>query len=248
MKLSIITATYNSSQTVADTLASVQRQSYPNIEHIVIDGASKDNTLDIVAQFPHVAILVSERDNGIYDAMNKGIGLTNGDVVGILNSDDIYNNEKVINKVMAAFEDPSIDAVYGDLQYVSQYDLNKITRTWRAGNYTRKKFYFGWMPPHPSFFVRKAVYEKIGAFNCALRSSADYEFMLRTLLKHNYKAYYIPEVLVKMRNGGMSNASLKHRLRANREDQEAWKLNGLRPYFFTVPFKPIRKIFQFIIK
>lgn len=248
MKLSIITATYNSSQTVADTLASVQRQSYPNIEHIVVDGASRDNTLDIVRRFPHVATLVSEKDNGIYDAMNKGIGLTNGDVIGILNSDDIYSNEQTINKVMAAFEDPSIDAVYGDLQYVSRNDLEKVTRTWRAGNYARKKFYFGWMPPHPTFFVRKSVYEEIGAFKCALRSSADYEFILRALLKYNYKAYYIPEVLVKMRNGGMSNASLKHRLRANREDREAWKLNGLRPYFFTVPFKPIRKIFQFIIK
>lgn len=248
MKISIITATYNSSQTVADTLKSVQRQGYPDIEHIIVDGASRDNTLDIVRQFPHVTTLVSEKDNGIYDAMNKGIALAKGDVIGILNSDDIYTNEQVISKVMKAFEDSAIDAVYGDLQYVSQFDLNKVTRTWRTGNYTRRKFYFGWMPPHPSFFVRKTVYEKIGVFNCSLRSSADYEFMLRALLKYDYKAHYIPEVLVKMRIGGMSNVSLKHRWRANREDREAWALNGLQPYFFTVPFKPIRKIFQFIIK
>lgn len=248
MKISIITACYNSAATIGDTLASVAMQDYPNIEHIIIDGSSSDNTLDIVNRFPHVVKVVSERDNGIYDAMNKGIAVATGDVVGILNSDDVYTSGNVLSTVMKEFENTSIDAVYADLQYVQFHDLNKVTRTWHSGNFSKKKFYYGWMPPHPTFFVRRSVYRNIGTFNCKLRSAADYEFMLRVLVKNNHNASYIPEVLVKMRTGGMSNATLAHRFRANREDREAWRLNEIRPYFFTIPFKPLRKVLQFIIK
>lgn len=248
MTISIITATYNSAQTVADTLTCMSRQGYRSIEHIIVDGASKDNTLEIVGRFPHVARVVSEKDNGIYDAMNKGIGLATGEVVGILNSDDVYTDEEVVAKVMSAFEDPSVDAVYGDLQYVSKDNLDKVVRTWRSGRFSKEKFYYGWMPPHPTFFVRRSVYDKVGLFNCALRSAADYELMLRILVKYDHKVCYISQVLVKMRTGGMSNASLQNRWRANREDRKAWDLNGLKPHFFTVPFKPLRKIFQFLIK
>lgn len=248
MKISIITACYNSAQTVADTLTSVSRQGHRAVEHIIVDGASRDNTLEIVGEFPHVAKVVSEKDNGIYDAMNKGISLATGEVVAILNSDDVYIDNQVVAKVMSAFEDPSIDAAYGDLQYVKQDDLNKITRTWRSGSFSPRKFYYGWMPPHPSFFVRRRVYDQVGRFNCSLRSSADYEFMLRVLLKYRLRPRYIPQVLVKMRTGGMSNATIQHRLRANREDREAWRLNGIEPHFFTVPLKPLRKVFQFMIK
>lgn len=248
MTISIITVTYNSARTVADTLASVNSQGYRSVEHIIIDGASRDDTLEITKKFPHVARVISEKDNGIYDAMNKGIGLATGEVVGILNSDDIYTDGEVIQKVMSAFEDPTVDAVYGDLQYVSKDDLDKVVRTWYSGRFSKRKFYYGWMPPHPTFFVRRAVYEKVGLFNCALRSAADYEMMLRVLVKYNHRVCYVPQVLVKMRTGGMSNASLRNRWRANREDRKAWDLNNLQPYFFTVPLKPLRKIFQFLIK
>lgn len=247
MKISIITACYNSSSTIRDTLASVAAQDYKNIEHIIIDGASTDSTVKIVREFPHVNTIISETDKGIYDAMNKGIAMATGDVVGILNSDDVYMHPQVISKVMASFA-YNADAVYGDLQYVKYNNLDKVTRTWHSGGFSKRKFYFGWMPPHPTFFVRKEIYDRVGSFNTSLRSAADYEFMLRVLLKNNYNVLYIPEVLVKMRTGGMSNATIMHRIRANREDREAWRMNNVRPYFFTIPFKPLRKVLQFIFK
>ena len=248
MKISIITATFNSEKTVRDTLLSVQQQDYPAIEHIIIDGNSKDNTLSIVNEFRHVSNIVSEKDKGIYDAMNKGIKLVTGDIIGILNSDDVYVHSHVLSTVMNAFKDSAVDVVYADLQYVRSDNLNKVTRTWRAGSFSKKKFYYGWMPPHPTFFVRKKVYDTIGNFNLALKSAADYEFMLRVLLKFDHNVHYLPEVIVKMRTGGISNASFRHRVHANREDREAWRLNNIRPYFFTIPFKPLRKVFQFIVK
>jgi len=248
MTISIITATYNSAATVRDTLECVAAQDYGSVEHIIVDGLSKDNTLSIVSEFPHVSKVLSEKDKGIYDAMNKGVGLASGDVIGILNSDDFYCSPQVLSLVMTAFQDPAVDAVYGDLHYVHQQNTAKITRKWKAGRFRANNFYFGWMPPHPAFFVRRKVYEQAGVFNTSLRSAADYELMLRVLLKHKMKAAYIPEVLVKMRAGGMSNASLKNRLRANNEDRQAWELNQLKPYFFTIWLKPVRKIFQFIIR
>ena len=245
MKISIITATYNSASTVRDTLKSIAEQEYADIEHIIVDGLSKDNTLDIVKDFTHVAKVISEKDKGIYDAMNKGVKLAGGDVIGILNSDDFYTGSTILTKVAAAFEDPAVEAVYGDLQYVKQDNVQVITRTWKSGSFRKKSLYYGWMPPHPTFFVRKHIYEKCGIFNTTLRSAADYELMLRVLLKYGARVQYIPEVLVKMRAGGMSNASLKNRFRANKEDAMAWKLNQLKPYFFTMWLKPLRKVLQF---
>lgn len=247
MKVSIITATYNSSATVTDTLACISEQDHNDIEHIIIDGGSSDSTLNIIHDFRHVAILVSEKDKGIYDAMNKGIGLATGEVIGILNSDDVYTDQAVLSDIAKAFQDPAVMTVYADLQYVYPNDLNRILRTWRSGVFKRKNFYYGWMPPHPTFFVRKKVYDKAGLFNIDLRSAADYELMLRILLKMGTPAYYLPRVIVKMRAGGTSNASLINRLRANREDHLAWKLNDLKPYFFTLYLKPLRKLHQFII-
>jgi glycosyltransferase involved in cell wall biosynthesis len=245
MKISIITATYNSAATVRDTLTCIASQKYPNIEHIIVDGVSKDNTLAIVNEFSHIAKMISEKDKGIYDAMNKGVQLATGDIIGILNSDDFYTSSLVLSKVAAAFEDPAVEAVYGDLQYVKQDNVQVVTRTWKSGKYKKNLLYYGWMPPHPTFFVRRNIYDKCGLFNTTLRSAADYELMLRLLLKYNVHAQYIPEVLVKMRAGGMSNASLKNRLRANKEDEMAWKLNDLKPYFFTTWLKPLRKVLQF---
>lgn len=248
MKISIITATYNSAATVRDTLVSIQGQRHRDIEHIVVDGRSSDKTLDIVSGFPHVAKIVSEKDKGIYDAMNKGIGMASGEVIGILNSDDMYTDERVLADVAKAFEDPRVMTVYADLQYVNPDNPEKVIRTWHSGLYQKRNFYFGWMPPHPTFFVRKSVYDRTGVFDLSLRSAADYELMLRILLKHGLTAHYIPRVIVKMRAGGVSNASLWNRLRANKEDRLAWKLNDLEPYFFTLYIKPLRKIHQFIIK
>ncbi len=248
MTISIITATYNSASTVRDTLESIARQSYPHIEHIIVDGLSKDNTLSIVKEYPHVKKAVSEKDKGIYDAMNKGIGLANGEVIGILNSDDLYISESVIENVMNRFLDPAVEAVYGDLQYVKQDDLNKIVRYWKAGNYTRRSFYNGWMPPHPTFFVRRSVYDRLGLFHLDLKTAADYEIIIRFLLKNQIKTVYIPEVLVKMRTGGASNASFRQRIRANQEDYWAWRLNGLRPNPLTLFLKPIRKLNQYFLK
>ena len=245
MKISIITATYNSASTIQDTLRTVAEQSYPGIEHIIVDGLSNDATLEIVKTFPHVSVAVSRKDHGIYDAMNKGIALATGDVVGILNSDDFYATPSVLASVMQLFEDETIDAVYGDLVYVDAVNTGKIVRNWRSGTYTAQSFYRGWMPPHPSFFVRRSVYERYGHFDLRLRSAADYELMLRFLLKHRIKAAYLPQRIVCMRTGGASNASFKHRIRANREDRMAWKMNGLVPFFFTLWLKPVRKIVQY---
>lgn len=248
MKISIVTATFNSSVTVRDTLLCVRDQRHPDVEHIIVDGGSKDQTLNIVREFPHVAKVISDKDDGIYDAMNKGIRLATGDVIGILNSDDVYTGPDVLSTVADAFADPAVMTVYADLQYVHFDDLDRIQRTWITGAFKKKYFYYGWMPPHPTFFVRREVYEQAGLFNTQLHSAADYELMLRILLKHGLTAHYIPRVIVKMRAGGVSNASLRNRLRANKEDRLAWKLNGLKPYFFTLYLKPLRKISQFIIK
>ena len=248
MKITIITATYNSAATVEDTLNAVREQDYADIEHIIIDGKSTDDTLTIVSGFPHVTKVVSEKDKGIYDAMNKGIGLATGDIIGILNSDDIYIDRTVLSAIAQIFADPEVMTVYADLQYIDAGDTNRIRRTWVAGPFKKKNFYYGWMPPHPTFFVRKEVYRQAGLFSTDLRSAADYELMLRILLKYGFSVRYLPRVIVKMRMGGMSNASLNNRLRANREDRLAWKLNGLKPNFFTLYLKPLRKIHQFIIK
>ncbi len=247
LSISIITATYNCERTIVDTLQSVANQTYPHLKHILIDGASTDNTVALAEQFTHISKIVSEPDKGIYDAMNKGIGHADGDVVGILNGDDYYANNAVIETVMQRFSDPAVMCVYGDLVYVDEKNPEKIRRYWKAGEYRQKKFYYGWMPPHPSFFVRKSLYEKFGLFNTGFRSAADYELMLRFLLKYRQPAAYVPEILVKMRTGGVSNASWKNRIRANQEDRRAWAENGLKPYFFTIPLKPLSKFGQFLI-
>jgi glycosyltransferase involved in cell wall biosynthesis len=248
LHVSIITVTFNSSCTIRDTLESVRKQTYRNIEHIIIDGCSSDNTLDIVRSFPHVTKCLCEQDIGIYDAMNKGLQMATGDVIGILNSDDFYANNEIIAKVVTAFEKTNAKTVYGDLLYVHYTHVNLVMRKWISGNFKRMSFKFGWMPPHPAFFVKKEVYEKVGSFNPLFKNAADYEMMLRILYKYQFNTLYLPEILVKMRAGGISNGSLKKRLRANREDRLAWKLNGLTPYFFTLYLKPLRKIFQFINK
>lgn len=248
MKISIITVSFNSAATIRDTLNSIVSQNYSNIEHIIIDGGSTDNTLKIVQEFPHVAKLISEKDNGLYDAMNKGIEIATGEIIGILNSDDVYAQSTVLSKIAAVFADKNISASYGDLQYVNATDLRKVVRTWKSGRFKPSDFYYGWMPPHPTFFVRRKVYCLTGLFNTSLNTAADYELMLRILFKNRLPSAYIPEVLVKMRMGGISSSSIRQRLIANKEDRMAWKINKLEPYFFTLFLKPARKIFQFFRK
>lgn len=179
--------------------------------------------------------------------------MATGDVIGILHADDFYADEKVLARVAEVFEDPSVDACYGDLLYVQDKhdDSNnnfEVVRYWRSGYFNPRKFYWGWMPPHPTFFVRKSVYEKYGLFNLELGTAADYELMLRFLLKHRINCRYISEILVNMRVGGVSNASVSNRLKANRMDRRAWEVNGLKPCPWTIPFKPIRKIPQYFLK
>lgn len=246
MKVSIITATYNSAATVRDTLSSVANQSYPDIEHIIVDGLSSDDTLNIVAGFPHISKTVSEKDKGIYDAMNKGIAMASGDIIGILNSDDFYAHENIIAEIVDLMNTESADLLYADLEYVDKERTSKVVRLWKSGKYGDKSFLMGWMPPHPTFFVRRHVYENYGNFDLRLRTSADYEIMLRFMHKHKLKTAYLPKVIVKMRVGGISNRSLQHRLHANKEDRMAWQINQLTPYPFTFLFKPMRKIFQFV--
>ncbi len=245
MKVSIITATYNSAATVADTLYSIQKQTYPAIEHIIIDGLSNDNTLQIVSGFNHVQQVISEKDTGIYDAMNKGITYATGDIIGILNSDDFYPAENIIEEVVKIFNTTNCDALYGDLVFVDSVQTNKIYRKWIAGSYSDQLFLKGWMPPHPTFFVRKEIYNQFGKFNTTLKSSADYELMVRLLYLHKIKVGYLHGTLVHMRIGGQSTKSLSNRLKANYEDYQAWRLNSLKPKWYTLLLKPIRKIKQF---
>jgi glycosyltransferase involved in cell wall biosynthesis len=244
--LSIITGTYNSSKYIADCVNSINRQDYPNIEHIIIDGASKDNTVEIIKNTPNrLTKLISEKDNGIYDAMNKGLKLGDGEILGILNSDDFYNSPDVLSKVVKAFEDPNIDCVYGDMLYVDQDNTNKVVRTWITGNYSKNGFRKGWHPAHPSFFVRKSVYEKYGYFNLKFGLAADFELMLRLMEKHKIKGAYLPFPMVRMRLGGATNKSLKNILQGNQECIAAFKNNDLKAPVFYPLIRLLPKLKQY---
>jgi glycosyltransferase involved in cell wall biosynthesis len=249
LRVSIITVCYNSAETIEATIQSVIAQDYAHIEYILVDGQSKDNTLEIINRYKKdIALIVSEKDEGIYFAINKGIALATGDIVAILHADDFYANSSIISLVTQAFQTKKVDSVYGDLQYVDRHQSSKVVRHWKAGIYTPGLFLKGWMPPHPAFFVKKGCYTAFGVYNTVLTSSADYELMLRLLHKHRCSVFYIPEVLVKMRVGGQSNKSLWNRIHANLEDKKAWELNGLKPGLFTLIRKPLSKLKQWFRK
>lgn len=250
MKISIITITYNSEGTVEDTIRSVVDQDFPDIEYIIVDGRSTDRTVDIINRYAaHVDKFVSEKDKGLYDALNKGINLATGDVVGMLHSDDLYTDKNVISRVAQAFaKDPATNAVYADLVFVDRNDTSKVLRTWKAGEYRKDAFVKGWMPPHPTFFLKRSAYEKYGGFNLDLKLSADYELMLRMIHKHGLTIKYLPETIVMMRMGGISNTSFFVKLKANMEDKMAWKVNDLKPGFLTTYRKPLKKLLQYFRK
>lgn len=248
-KVTIITVAYNSEKTIEDTITSVINQTYPNIEYIIIDGQSTDNTLNICQKYNHtIAKIISEKDKGIYDAMNKGINNSTGDIIGILNSDDFYAHPQVISRIVNTFIQHQANAVYANLVYVDANDTNKVTRKWISGQYQPNLFLKGWMPPHPTFFLTKECYDKYGNYTLKLKSAADYELMLRMIHKHKIKVAYLDEIITKMRVGGKSNASIKNRLIANKEDKMAWKMNGLKPNLLTLIRKPLSKITQFLKK
>jgi len=248
-KISIITVALNSQSTIRHTIKSVSSQDYDNVEYILIDGGSTDWTLDIIENCKcKIDYFISEEDEGIYDAMNKGIQAATGDIIGILNSDDFYPDNFVLSKVAEVFDQNNCDCLYGDLVYVNNSNARKIVRYWQSGKFNISKLKNGWMLPHPTFFVKKEMYDKYGMYNTDLKSAADYEMILRLLFKHSISVNYIPQILVKMREGGQSNASILNRLKANREDSLAWKINQLYPPLLIRIIKPLLKLQQFFKK
>jgi glycosyltransferase len=248
MKFSIITATYNSEATIEDALKSVASQSYSNIEHIIIDGGSKDNTLKIIENYKDkIAYFVSEPDKGIYDALNKGINAATGDVIGFLHADDLFYSNLVLEKTAKQFSENITDSIYGDLLYVSKENTEKVIRNWKAGKYSIKKLKRGWMPPHPTFYVKKDVYVNFGTFDTDFKIAADYDFILRVLGKYKISTNYLPEIMIKMRVGGESNKNINNIIRKMKEDVNALKKNNLGNWQ-TVFLKNIIKIPQLFLK
>lgn len=242
MKISIITVCFNSERTIEKTLKSVAFQTYCNIEHIVFDGNSTDKTVDIVKKFKHISILESKKDNGVYFALNNAMNVATGDIIALLHADDFYYNEFVVEQIVSTFEQNNIDVIYADLQYVSQD--NKVVRYWKAGHFEPKKLFFGWMPPHPTIFFKTEVLKKIGGFDTNFKISADYDWILRVFNCQEIKIAYLPQVVVNMTIGGLSNGSLKNIFLKSKEDFLAIKKNNIGN-FFTLIFKNFRKISQF---
>lgn len=247
-KVSIITSVLNGADTIADTIESVIQQQYNNIEYIIIDGNSSDNTVPIIRRYgDKVDILVSEPDQGVYDAMNKGIKLATGDIIAMLNSDDVYADSSVVGQMVNLMETTLVDAAYSNLVYVDRDDTGRIKRFWNPGEYKEGAFLRGWTIPHPTFFCRREVYEKFGLYNTKFQIAADFELMLRFVEKHRIKVDYLPKVVVKMRTGGKANV-LNGVIRGNMEIIRALRINGLHlsPLFFIS--KPTTKISQLFMR
>lgn len=246
MKVSIITATYNSAATITDTLISLDNQSYLDIEYIIIDGASTDNTLTIIKKHSkNVSKIISETDKGIYDALNKGISMATGDVIGFLHSDDIFASPNVIADVVDIFNKTQCDAVYGDLEYVAKDDINKVIRRWAGGSVKKNRMKFGWMPAHPTFYMKRDIYINLGCFDLSFKISADYDSLVRYIELGKIKLAYNPRVMIRMRVGGMSNRSLSNIILKSKEDIRIMKNTGLCwPIAFL--YKNFSKLPQFL--
>ncbi len=248
MKFTIITATYNCLRTLPNCLDSINSQTHTTYEHIVIDGNSSDGTKDFLGNFTDSKfIYISEPDEGIYDALNKGIHLATGDVIGFLHADDMYASKDILSKIAKAFEDPAVCAVYGDLEYVSSLNTNKVIRRWRSKPFAKRDLDWGWMPAHPTLYVRLDWYKLIGRFDISYKISADYYSILKLFSNEKFVTVYLPDVLITMRMGGASNKSLASILKKTKED---WR--ALRSCNFSVPralralvWKNISKLHQF---
>jgi glycosyltransferase involved in cell wall biosynthesis len=239
MKISLITVSYNSEKTIRDTIASVESQVGCDIEYILIDGASTDATLRIITESSDIVDrVISEPDRGIYDAMNKGIRASSGDVIGILNSDDVLAHEHVVKDVLAAFSSHGVDAVYGDLCYVSREDVGRVIRHWKTGEYVPGAFARGWHPPHPSFFLRRECYENYGYYDERFGVAADFELMLRMMEAHRVTSFYLPELIVRMRVGGESNRSFGKFVEGNLSCMRAFRANKVR----VAPWYPVMRL------
>lgn len=245
MYFSIITATYNSAPTISSSIESLQSQSFTNYEHIIIDGKSTDHTLTVVEEYKNTqTIVISEPDNGMYDALNKGIRMARGTVIGFLHADDMYGSATVLQQVHDTFHQQQSDAVYGDLEYVAKDNPGKVLRRWKSEPYRPEALKKGWMPPHPTFFVKKSVYDSYGSFDSSMQIAADYELMMRFLAKHKINIAYIPMVLVRMKTGGASNKSFRNILVKSYEDYKAMKRYNVGG-FTTLMMKNFSKVKQF---
>ncbi len=246
MRVSLITVTYNSGKYLEDCIRSVAKQNYNNIEHIIIDGGSTDDTISIIKRYENrISAWISEKDEGMYDALNKGMKMATGDVIGILNSDDMLASADVISVISETFMKNKIDSLFGDLVYVDAIDTQKILRFWKGFPYKRARFNYGWMPAHPTFYVRKAVVEQLGGYETHYITAADFEFMTRYLYRYRISSHYLPKLIVKMRVGGQSNSNLYGRLRANRRDYLAMKRNNIPFPLVASVLKPLIKIPQY---
>ena len=246
MKITVITVTLNSEKFLEDCINSVINQQYAHIEHLIIDGGSTDSTLAIIEKYrDHIATWISEKDQGMYDAINKGMMMATGDVIGTLNSDDTLSSPTAINDIADAFARENVDSVYGDLVYVDPLNTQKIIRVWKGVPYARKRYKYGWMPAHPTFYFKRKLLERYGFYETHYFTASDYEFMARYLFYFRISSYYIPRLIVKMRTGGMSNVTLYQRLRANRRDYLAMKRNRIPFPFIVSLLKPLIKLHQF---
>jgi glycosyltransferase involved in cell wall biosynthesis len=244
MKVSIVTVCFNNVDTVEDTVRSVMSQTHSDLEHVIVDGKSTDGTVDVLAKYrDRIDTIVSEPDEGIYDAMNKGIRLATGQMVGFLNADDIYADSNVISDIVAAVQAGQYDAAYGDLVYVPRHDVSRVLRYWKAGEYRPGDFYNGWVPPHPTFFCRRFLFEKLGSFNSFYRIAGDFELMLRFIEGHGIRVAYVPRSLVRMRVGGKAN-TIRGIVCGNREILHAFASNGLKPSLRFFWHKPFVKLSQ----
>jgi glycosyltransferase len=248
-KISLITVCFNSDKTIRKTIESVLNQTYSNIEYIIIDGLSQDKTIDIINEYKEkICLFISEKDEGLYYAMNKGISLATGDVIGFINSDDFYASNHVISTIMDKFNNTNIDLLYSDLIFVNRDNPSIHIRHWKSSIYKKYSINLGWMPAHPTFYSKKELFNKYGLFNTRFKIAADYDLMIR-FLKNTMttKTVYIPETLIYMRADGKSNHSYLTHIKANIEAMISLKNNGYKLYFLIVILKPLRKIFQYKI-
>ncbi|MCM8781925.1 MAG: glycosyltransferase [Candidatus Omnitrophica bacterium] len=245
MKVSIITVVLNRASTISYCIESILAQRYPDIEYIIIDGGSKDGTVEIINKYKEkISKFISDKDEGIYYAMNKGIRMASGDIIGFLNSDDFYINERVIERIVKEFQQKKVESVYADLIIVSRNDINRIVRYYDSSIFNPKKFAFGWMPAHPTFFVKRKIYEKFGLFKTDYKIAADFELVARFLWKYRISYSYIPAPIIKMRAGGTSNGNIKKHIIGSKEILRACRENNIKTNIINVNLRFIEKLFS----